>query len=285
MNDVGSDWQNILRQVPESTNIVSASDSGGVALGYAQSMPSWASPTQLLTALRAPVAGASERKILNVLHSDLDRRMSIARKDANRPKKIALVTVMILFTVAVGVFFLPSSVTDLDDYFLDIGVPTVVIGLLGIASVLANGVVEKRSAPRSLPYAAGLFIVYGLLYALGAVMLSRHISSYGYWFVPGGIVGVVCAAVTAVGYIALFVWTRKRQTLIQALHGDTPKGREFDAALGEHIQKILSKRDSLDHDDIRRRTSEGVRQLYAGGQITAETAVAMLKEIARPLNA
>ncbi|MCW4458971.1 hypothetical protein [Microbacterium sp. MPKO10] len=284
MNDVRSDWQEILRQVPGSANVASTLDSDGIALGYAQAMPSWSSPTQLLTALRAPVAGKSERKIINVLQGDLDRRMSIARKDANRPKKIALVTVMILFTVAVGVFFLPSSVSDLDDYFLDIGVPTVIIGLLGIASLLANGVVEKRSAPRSLPYAAGLFIVYGLLYALGAVMLSIHVSNYGYWFVPGATVGVVCAAVTAVGYIALFLWTRKRQTLIQALHGDTPEGREFDAALGEHIVKILSKRDSLDVDDLRRRTSEGVRQLHDSGQITTEAAVSMLREIVRPLD-
>ncbi|PFG30349.1 hypothetical protein [Paramicrobacterium agarici] len=284
MTDARSNWQEVLRQVPGLENVTPPSGDDRISLTRAQALPAWSSPAQRLTALRASAAGRSEKKIANVLQSDLDRRISIVRKDANKPKKIAVVTVIILLTVTVGVLFLPNSVTDFDDYFLEIGVPTVIIGLLGVASLVASVLIEKRSSPRSLPYSPPLFIVYGVLFALGTVMISMHISNYGYWVVPGATIGVVCAAVTAVGYIALFFWTRKRQTMVQALHGDTPQGREFDAALSEHIAKILRKRDDLDEVDLRRRTTDGVRRLCESGHISTDAAVSMMREIARSLN-
>ncbi|WP_166996814.1 hypothetical protein [Paramicrobacterium fandaimingii] len=283
MTDARSNWQEVLRQVPERDYLTPSSGDEQISLAHAQELPTWSSPTQLLTALRASVAGGSGKKIINVLQSDRDRRMSIARKDANKPKKIVMVLVIILLTVTVGVLFLPNSPTDFDDYFIDIGVPSAITGLLGVASLVASLVIEKRSLPRSLPYSPPLLIVYGALFALGTVMFSMHVSNYGYWFLPGATVGAVCVAVTAVGYIALFLWVRKRQTMLQALHGDTAEGRDLDAALGEHIAKILRKRDDLNEDDLRRRTADGVRQLHESGRVSTETAVSMMREIATPL--
>ncbi|GAB2525175.1 ECF transporter S component [Paramicrobacterium agarici] len=284
MTDARSNWQDVIRQVPEFENVTPPSGNDRLSLTHSQSLPEWASPAQLLAALQAPAAGRSEKKVLNVLRSDRERRTSIARKDANRPQKIVVVTIIILLTVTVGVLFLPNSPTDFDDYFVEIGVGSVITGLLGVASLVASYVVERRSMPRSLPYTPPLLIVYGVLFALGTVMFSMHVSNYEYWFLPSAVIGAVCVAVTAVGYFALYFWVRKRQTLVQALHSESPEGQKLDAALNEHIGKILRKHGDLDEEAHRQRTVDGVKRLYDQGRISSDTAVSMLREIARPLS-
>lgn len=285
MTDARSNWQEVLRQVPECENITPPSGDDRLSLRHTQALPKWASSAQFLAALQASAAGRSENKILNVLRADLERRMSIARKDANSPQKIIVVTIIILLTVTVGVLFLPNSATDFDDYFIDIGVPTAITGLLGVASLVSSYVVERQSLPRSLPYSPPLFIVYGVLFALGTVMFSMHVSNYRYWFVPGAVIGAVCVAITALGYIALYFWVKTRRTLVQALHGDSPEGRKLDAALSEHVGKILRKRDDLDEEALRRRTTDGVKRLYESGIIRGDVAVSMMREVVRPLSA
>lgn len=280
MSDERSNWQDVLRQVPEATNVASVSTDSAASTRHALTLPQWASPGQLLTALEASVSGRSESKIINVLQSDLDRRLSIARKDANQPKKIAVVTIIILLTVTVGVLFLPSSFTDLDDYFLDVGTPTLITGILGVASLIASVLIERRSSPRSLPYSPFLLIVYTVLFTLGVVVMSLHVSSVGLWIVPGAKVGVVLAGVTAVGYLALYFWVAKRPTLVQAIHGDAPEGREFDEKLREHVAKIVRKRDDFDASTFRSRTLLGIKSLYESGRISRDVAVSMLREIA-----
>lgn len=279
MNNEVSNWEDVLLQVPEAAASAPIAKDASLDGGYAGSVPGWASPLQLVTSLAAVAAGRSGKKISNILRADLDQRMRFVRKDMNTPKKVTVVSITMLAAVTLGVLLLPASITDLDDYFLDVGMSTVVTGLLSAGTLIASVIIERRSVPRSLPYVPALLIVYAVLFTLGVALLSRHITRLHYWFLPSAQIGVALAAITALGYFALFFCVRKQPTMLQALHGDTPQGREYDDALRTHITKVLRRRNDIDPAEFRAVLVSGVKGLYENQTVTAEKAAVMLREV------
>lgn len=274
MSKQHANWHDVLRQVPEGSSAASVSDPSPIDIQIASAMPPWSSPAQLIASLTAMASGRSERKIMNILQSDHDRRMSIARKDMNRLKKVVAVTTIIFANAAVGVLLLPL---DSGSYFIDLGMPTMVASIVGILALIASIVIEKRSAPRSLPYSSLLLIGWAALFAADAVAMGIDVSEWGLWGFLGTTMSVVLAGLTAIGYVALFCWVTRRPTMVQALHRDTPEGRAFDEKLHEHVMKIVHKRDDLDIDLLRSHTVGGIKDLYETGRITEDVAVSMVR--------
>lgn len=281
MTEARTSWHNVVQRVPDAAAAATPAAAGASA-ARALALPRSASPAQYLAALRASasVGESTQRKILNILSDDAHRRAKIARDDANTVQKVVIVSAIILLTVTVAVLMYPASLNDLDDYFLDAGVPTLVCGILALVSLMASAVMERRSTPRSLPYAKSLLIVYAILFALGAVMLSLHLTSESRWSIPGATLSVVFAAVAAIGYVVLYFSVRTKQTLFMALHGDGPQSREFDEALDRHIRKIVRGHQHVDLDALRAHTVAGVRRLYEDDRIGDDAAVAMLQSAA-----
>lgn len=277
MTNSEAQWQNVLQQVPEAKQFAGQRPEG---LGGVVALlpPSNFSLAEILVAIQAFASGPAQKKLNRIRIANFERRNSIARKNWNSWKKGLTLFPAILVTV-VGIVLLYPSSADLHDYVFDTGGPTVIVGLLGIVGLAAHLFIEWRSVPRSVPWTPTLYLAYAVMQSTGVVIYSIRVSNGYNWEFFSTTVGVILAGITAIGFVPMYFWARRRMSLFQALHSDTPQGREMDEALRDEVARSLAGRDDFDWTIFRTRSIEGVRIVVESGRINEDQAVWMVREI------
>lgn len=271
-------WQKALQRVPDAKQFAAQRPEDMNSVSNAL-VPTGMSSTEVLVAIQSSASGPARKSLENIRRANFEQRASIALKSRNSFKKAMALFPVILTTVVGIVLLYPESVVDLSQYVYGVGgESTVILGVIGIVGLAAHVFVEWHIVPRSIPWSPMLYLAYAVMQILGVVLYAIQIAERGSWFFDTTF-GLVLAGITAVGFVPVFFWARRRTTLTHALHSDTPQGREMDQALREEVSKSLMGRDDFDWTIFRTRSIEGVRLLMDSGRMDEEQAVWMLRQI------
>ncbi len=280
-------WNAVARQVP-GIGEIPAAESPAVGERVATLATEGLSREQMFGVIETVAAAPVKRAIERAWREDAVRR-DAAAKDLV-PRYAHARTVAGILSIVVGIVLLiPDSLSQLFTpghppltsaryYEFDLEEVALISGVL----MLAGGIVHyrlERHRPRALPYPPRIYIPYAIF---GVFVSWLSIARLVRWWPTGvsAVLGVAMCVVATLGFIALFLFSRRTTSVVQALAVGSGMSDDFDRRLRTEVRAIIHDSEHVNLDSYRAQALDGVRRLYERGAVGEDDVLWMLREIA-----